>query len=156
MSTFQPDSDQLLQTEIWDDLPVLHFLKTHQYLALSPLEKDRVYRRARGFRWLAHQLYKIQQEGPSMLVVPPVKERDELVKKIHRDMGHYGIHRMLDRLRRTYWWKGMDDTVKNVLKRCLPCARTKAGFRTSNTELHPLKMQGIMFRWGIDFAGPLP
>ena len=63
MSTVQPDSEQLLQSEIWDDLPVLHFLKTHQYLALSPLEKDRVYRRARGFRWLAHQLYKVQREG---------------------------------------------------------------------------------------------
>ena len=71
-------------------------------------------------------------------------------------MGHYGIHRMLDRLRRTYWWKGMDDRVKSVLQFFLPCATTKAGFRMSNTELQPLKLQGLMFRWGIDFAGPLP
>lgn len=38
----------------------------------------------------------------------------------------------------------------------LPCARTTAGFRLSNTELQPLKLRGTMFRWGIDFAGPLP
>ena len=50
----------------------------------------------------------------------------------------------------------MEDTVKDVLKACVPCARTKAGFRVSGTELQPLKMQCIMFRWGIDFAGPLP
>ena len=62
---------------------------------------------------------------------------------------------MLDRLRRNYWWKGMDETVKQVVKACVPCARTKAGFRVSGTELQPLSLQGIMFRWGIDFAGPL-
>ena len=87
-----------------------------------------------------------------MLFIPPIDDRQELVKKIHRDIGHFGIHRMLDRLKRNYWWKGMEDTVKDVLKACVPCARTKAGFRVSGTDLQPLKMQGIMFRWGIDFA----
>ena len=122
---------------------------------LTHLERDRVYRRAQGFRWLANYLYKVPKEGKTMLFIPPVDDRQELVKKIHRDIGHFGIHRMLDRLKRNYWWKGMEDTVKDVLKACMPCARTKAGFRVSGTELQPLKMQGIMFRWGIDFAGPL-
>ena len=26
-------------------------------------------------------------------------------------MGHFGVHRILDRLKRNYWWKGMDTTV---------------------------------------------
>ena len=147
----------MLQKEIWDDEPVLHFLKTHRYLdELTHLEKDRVYRRAQGFRWLAKYLYKMSKEGKTMLFIPPVDDRQELVNKIHRDIGHFGIHRMLDRLKRNYWWKGMEDTVKDVLNACVPCARTKAGFRVSGTEPQPLKMQGIMFRWGIDFAGPLP
>ena len=96
------------------------------------------------------------KEGKTLLLIPPVIDREELVKKIRGDIGHFGIHRMLDRLRKTYWWKGMENTVKDVLTACVPCARTKAGFRLSGTELQPLKMQGIMFRWGIDFAGPLP
>ena len=75
--------------------------------------------------------------------ISPVDDRQELVKKIHRDIGHFGIHRMLDRLKRNYWWKGMEDTVKDVLKACVPCARTKAGFRVSGTELQPPKMQGV-------------
>ena len=38
----QLERDQLLQSEIWDDIPLLHFLKTHRYHELStPLEKDR-------------------------------------------------------------------------------------------------------------------
>ena len=44
----------------------------------------------------------------------------------------------------------------HVVRQCLPCARTKAGFRQEGKELQPLPIQGLMFRWGIDFAGPMP
>ena len=50
----------------------------------------------------------------------------------------------------------MDDTVKEFVRACVPCARTKAGFRVSGKELQQLPLRGVMFRWGIDFAGPLP
>ena len=145
------------QVDIWEDEPVIHFLRTHQYKSdLTPLTKDRVYRRAKGFRWLAHNIYKIHNDGRQMLLIPSPSERDRLVQKIHRDMGHFGIHRVLDRLKKNYWWKGMDETVKRVIQACVPCARAKAGFRVSSTELQPLRLSGVMFRWGIDFAGPLP
>lgn len=120
------------------------------------MAKDRVYRRAKGFRWLAHNLYKVQREGTQMLLIPLPEERGDLVMQIHRDMGHFGTNRILDRLKRNYWWKGMDEQVANVVRACMPCARTKAGFRVSGKELQPLTMQGLMFKWGMDFAGPLP
>ena len=50
----------------------------------------------------------------------------------------------------------MDETVKRVIQACVPCARTKGGFLVSSTELQPLRLSGVMFQWGIDFAGPLP
>ena len=50
----------------------------------------------------------------------------------------------------------MDETVSRVIQACVPCARAKAGFRVSSTELQPLRLSGVMFRWGVDFAGPLP
>ena len=71
-------------------------------------------------------------------------------------MGHYGVQRVIDMLRKNYWWKGLDETVVHVVRQCLPCARTKAGFRLEGKELQPLALQGLMYRWGIDFAGPLP
>ena len=143
--------------EIWEDEPVLIFLKTHKYREdLSPLGKDRVYRRSKGFRWLTHNLYKVHKDGLHLLLVPLPEEREELVSKIHREMGHFGVRRIIDRLNQNYWWKGMDFTVNKVVNACMPCARTKAGFRISGNELQPLHLQGVMFRWGIDFAGPLP
>ena len=82
-----------------------------------------------------------------MLLVPLPKERGDLVMQVHRDMGHFGPHRILDRLKRNYWWKGMDERVDNVVRACMPCARTKAGFRVPGKEQQPLYLQGIMFRW---------
>ena len=157
MATTEEDNNHLSQAEIWEDLLVLQFLKTHKYTTgLTPLTKDRVYRRAKSFRWMAHNLYKVDRDGKQLLLVPPTIDRIDLVRKIHRDIGHFGVHRMLDRLRRNYWWKGMDETVKEVVRACVPCARTKAGFRVSGKELQPLPLRGVMFRWVIDFAGPLP
>ena len=145
-----------MNIEIWEDKPVLHLLKTHTYQQeLTPLNKDRVYRRAQGFRWLSHKKIKVQNNGSQLLLVPQPSGRKQLVAEVHRDMGHFGAHRMLDRMRQNYWWKGMDATVAQVVKACMPCARTKAGFKVSGKELQPLKLQGIMFRWGFVFAGPL-
>ena len=150
------EKDEENRLDIWEDTQVLHFLKNHEYQDhLNPLQKDRVYRRAKGFRWLAHNLYKLQLHGMQMLLVPIQEERLELVKKIHRDMGHFGVKRVMDRLKKTYWWKGMEATTEEIVKACMPCARTKAGFRVSGTHLQPLHLQGLMFRWGVDFAGPM-
>ena len=135
------------QMDIWEDSLVLHFLRTHQYQSnLTSLNKDRVHRRAKGFRWLAYKLYKIHNDGRQMLLIPPPLDRNRLVQKVHRDMRHFGIHRVLDRLKKNYWWKGIDETVKQVIQACVPCARAKAGFRVSSTELQPLRLSGVMFR----------
>ena len=117
------EKDEENRLDIWEDTQVLHFLKNHKYQNnLTPLQKDKVYRRAKGFRWLAHNLYKLQLHGMQMLLVPIQKERLELVKKIHRDMGHFGVKRVMDRLKKTYWWKGMEATTEEIVKACMPCA----------------------------------
>ena len=54
--------------------------------------------------------------------VPLPEERGDLVIQVHRDMGHFGTNRILDRLKRNYWWKGMDEQVANFVRACMPCA----------------------------------
>lgn len=34
-----------------------------------------------------------------MLLVPQPQEQEESVKRVHRNIGHFGEHRMLDRLK---------------------------------------------------------
>ena len=64
------EKEQDHHQDIWVDEAVIHFIKTHRYAPnASAMEKDRVYRRAKGFRWLAHNLYKLQQGGVKMQLV---------------------------------------------------------------------------------------
>ena len=50
----------------------------------------------------------------------------------------------------------MGELAVTVIKACLPCARVNAGFRDAGKELQPLPIRGLGYRWGMDFAGPLP
>ena len=149
--------DNTFIQDIWNDAHAVLFLKTHKKPDnVTSTEKDRVYRRAKQFRWLAHNLYRLQKNGLKMQLVPKPHDRIPLITKIHREMGHYGVQRVLDRMQKKYWWRDMGGTIVQVVRACLPCARTKAGFREVGKELQPLALQGLVFRWGIDFAGPLP
>ena len=101
--------------------------------------------------------YSIFKLLPShvMVVVPRIEERINIAIETHRGMGYFGVQRVLDRLQKNYWWRGMGDTVVRIVKACLSCARVKAGFRESGKELQPLIIRGLGYRLGVDFAGPL-
>ena len=86
--------------EIWEDWEVLRFLQTHNYGAgLSARERDRVYWRAKNYRWMGDTLFK-QLESGVMVVVPRTAERMQLALDTHRSMGHFGVQRKLDRLQK--------------------------------------------------------
>ena len=144
------------ERDIWHDTEVLHFIQTHKYQeGLSAKARDRIYRRARSYRWMGDGVMKLLQ-GRAIVVVPRPADRQEIVINTHQGMGHFGVQRVLDRLQKNYWWRNMGDMVASVIKACHPCARVKAGFRESGKELQPLPVHGLGYRWGVDFAGPLP
>ena len=50
------------ESDIWEDAEVLRFIQTcHHSKGLSAREKDRVYRRARGYRWIGSSLFKAME-----------------------------------------------------------------------------------------------
>ena len=49
----------------------------------------------------------------------------------------------------------MVEMVAKVVKECMSCARGKAAFRESGKNLQPLPIKGPMYRWGVDFTGPM-
>ena len=54
--------------EIWTNSSIA---KAHKHREdPTPLSKDRVYRRAKGFPWLSHNLYEVQKHGTQKLLVP--------------------------------------------------------------------------------------
>ena len=65
-------------------------------------------------------------------MVPEVDNRDGLVKRLHKELGHFGVKRVISMLQRDYWWRGMGDDVVRVVGACMPCARVKVGFQESH------------------------
>ena len=101
---------------------MLRFLQTHKYESgRSANERDRIYRRAKAYRWIGDSILKLLPGG-AMVVVPRAAEREGIVIGTHRGMGHFGVQRVLDRLQRNYWWRGMGDTVVRVIRACHSCA----------------------------------
>ena len=79
-----------------------------------------------------------------MVVVPWPPPRVRFALETHRGTGHFGVQRVLDRVQKNYWWRGMGDTVLAVIMcAILSCACLKDDFRELGKELQPLPIRGL-------------
>jgi len=53
--------------------------------------------------------------------------REEILKKNHNsvDVGHLEQYRMLELLKRMYWWPGLKEDVKKYVQGCFKCQQNK-------------------------------
>ena len=53
--------------------------------------------------------------------------REEILREYHdpADVGHPGQHRMMELLKRTYWWPGIKEDVKKYVQGCFKCQQNK-------------------------------
>jgi len=87
------------------------------------------------------------------------KIKEEILKENHDsvDVGHPGQHRMLELLKRTYWWPGLKKDIKRYVQECVKCQQNKVQHQKKAGELHPLEIpQGPWQEISIDIIGPLP
>jgi len=51
------------------------------------------------------------------------KIQEEILKENHDlvDIGHLGQHRMLELLKRIYWWPGLKEDIKRYIQECFKC-----------------------------------
>ena len=87
------------------------------------------------------------------------KLREEILKEHHNpaDIGHPGQYRMLELLKRTYWWPGLKKDIKKYMQGCLKCQQNKVQHQRKVGKLHPLEI--LMGPWqeiSINMIGPLP
>jgi len=55
------------------------------------------------------------------------KIKEEILKENHNsvDVGHPGQHRMLELIKRTYWWPELKEDVKKYIQECFKCQQNK-------------------------------
>mgnify|MGYP006281264777 CR=1 FL=1 len=147
------------QADIYSDAHTLHYLHTGSYppgLEQDKDERDRIRRRAK-LNYLGEdgQLRHLNAAKQSR-IIPPPDQRIPLIAKWHEQCCHFGVKRTLSLLAQHYWWYGMADQVRAVIRNCPVCSRANASFNAKTAHLHPLLVDGLFFRWNIDLAGPIP
>ena len=138
--------------DIWADEPTLLYLRTGQ----QPGElaaRRRVIKRAKHYSWQSGVLRKVMHDGTTRLVPKP-EEREEVVRKVHEQSGHFGRRRTTYLVLGQWWWQGVAAEVARLVRNCATCDRVKASFTHRHPVLHPLPILGLMYRWGVDLAGP--
>ena len=87
------------------------------------------------------------------------KLREEILKEHYNpaDIGHPRQYRMLELLKRTYWWPGLKDDIKKYMQRCLKCQQNKVQHQQKAGELHQLEIsKGPCQEISINMIEPLP
>jgi len=120
---------------------------------LDRREADRVRARAKGYRWGDQGLLRVMPDG-AHCTVPPPEQRYAIIMDTHERTAHWGTKRTRHLLLASYWWPGMDADVAKALATCAVCAQVKANFNADRPELQPLPIEGLFYRFGVDFAGP--
>ncbi|TYJ57537.1 hypothetical protein B9479_001855 [Cryptococcus floricola] len=92
------------------------------------------------------------------LCVPKAETlKETCLEECHSAMGHFGVDKTLELLRRKYFWKGMDADVREFVGTCPACQVSKSTTQKTPGLLHPLSIPVTKFAAiGIDFVGPLP
>jgi transposase InsO family protein len=142
--------------DVWEDVALLALLQGRGYpVGCGRAERDRLQHRARQFQWQGGHLVRQLHDGTTR-VIPRQWERDPLIRDVHERAGHFGLRKTLSLLRPHYWWVGLSADVARAVKQCEACDRVKASFNAKHPTLQPLPIKGMFYRWGLDFAGPLP
>jgi hypothetical protein len=149
----KPDANQ---TDIWHDAVALHRLQQGTFPSdTSAVEKSRVNKRLQYYTWRDGKVLRIMPDN-SIRVVPPPAERLQLIKDCHDRTWHFGIRRTTALLLHTWWWHGIQADAASVVSACKECSRVRATFNAKPAELQPQPIKGLMYRWGVDLAGPFP
>ena len=103
-----------------------------------------------GLTWKENGVVYIE----GRIYVPNNKKiRKKILKENHElvDVGHPGQHRMLELLKRTYWWPGLKEDIKKYVQECFKCQKNKVQHQRKVGELYSLEiLQGPWQEISID------
>jgi len=86
------------------------------------------------------------------------KIKEKILQENHEpvNIGHPEQQRMMDLIKRNYWWPGIKNYVKRYVQGCFKCQQNKVQHMKKARELHPLKTpEGSWKEISIDIIGPL-
>jgi hypothetical protein len=125
-----PNKD-LVSPDIWLDSGTLRYLRHKTFEeGASAQERDRVQHRAKGYYFMNNLLRKRTSPNAGKIdrVVLSPNERVNLIRAVHIEVGHFGVHKTHSLLEPTYFWSGMFAQVRKEVSSCTVCDHVKANF----------------------------
>lgn len=86
--------------------------------------------------------------------MPKPLERVNLIKRLHEETGHISTKCTLAPLLTRYWWSGITEDVKSVVRPCTACDEVNGNFTAQQGERNPLPISGLFYRWSVDVYRP--
>jgi ribonuclease HI len=99
-----------------------------------------------------------EQAVRTALVIPPGKLRNKIIYDCHDSTasGHYGIEKTYKRVRRNFYWKGIQKDIKLYCMGCPNCSRTKGDIR-KRAQMKNTRIPSRPFEFiSLDLVGPFP
>jgi transposase InsO family protein len=101
------------------------------------------------------------QKGPEskyfdrQLVVPD-SLKVHILQIHHDEAGHLNAQKLVEQIKKKYFWQGMDRDIREYSVTCLECQASKTGSVTRAGLLEPIRVTTPFEKVGMDFVGPLP
>lgn len=87
--------------------------------------------------------------------VVPKGARWQVCKMNHDDIGHFGVEKTLDRIKRHYWFPKINKFVKKYVSACMECAFAKQNTSGREGLLNPIDKNEVPFHTlHADHLGP--
>ena len=93
--------------------------------------------------------------GEKWLKIPKIKARDNVLREIHDDHGHFGQEASWQRLYSHYWWPKAYEEVKDYVKSCKQC-QIHAYLPNKLPNDGTVLVQKLFERFAVDYIGPFP
>lgn len=103
-----------------------------------------------------NKLYRcVGEDRDNVRWVVPKGARWQLCRMNHDDIGHFGVEKTLERLKKNYWFPKMTKFVKKYVNACIECAYAKKSQDKREGLLHPITKVEVPFHTlHIDHLGP--
>lgn len=102
------------------------------------------------------QLFKIiDGDKENLRWVVPKGARWQLCRLNHDDIGHFGVEKTLERIKKSYWFPKMSRFIKKYVQACVQCAYAKKTANRKEGYLHSIEKVEVPFHTiHIDHLGP--
>ncbi|BHF67614.1 hypothetical protein SprV_0301064100 [Sparganum proliferum] len=98
--------------------------------------------------------YRDNEQYPQRVVLP-LSMVDDVVERMHAELGHSGTHKTEWALRRRYYWPNQKTDIQNILRSCGHCLGFKSPGHSYRAPLQPIKTGYPNERVAVDLVGPI-